>query len=98
MTWIATTGHIHDALKRITADHEVKLILFCGPGVDPHGFSPAMSDVRAMESADAIFFNGFHLEAKLIDLLHDSLRGQVLGNGLGVPRRSTVGLGRKWHD
>lgn len=70
-TWIATTGHIHDALKRITSGSDVELILFCGPGVDPHGFSPAMSDVRAMENADAIFYNGFHLEAKLIDLLHD---------------------------
>ena len=69
--WIATTGHVYDALRTITDGSDIELTLFCGPGVDPHGFSPSMSDVRSMESADAIFYNGFHLEAKLIDLLED---------------------------
>lgn len=68
--WIATTGHIDDALRRITDGTDVNIRLFCGPGVDPHSFSASTRDVQAMENADAIFYNGFHLEAKLHDLLH----------------------------
>lgn len=84
-TWIATTGHINDALKRITEGCDIELILFCGPGVDPHGFSPAMSDVRAMETADAIFYNGFHLEAKLIDLLDGRYADKSWAMASGFP-------------
>lgn len=69
-TWVVTTGQIADALKAITAGTDVQLKVFCGPGVDPHSFAASMSDVQAMADAEAIFFNGFHLEAKLHDLLH----------------------------
>ena len=84
-TWIATTGHVHDALRQISSGVDVELILFCGPGVDPHGFAPAMSDVRAMETADAIFYNGFHLEAKLIDLLEDRYADKSWAMASGFP-------------
>lgn len=70
LKFVVTTGHIHDALTRITEGTDVELKLFCGPGVDPHSFSASTGDVKAMEAADAIFYNGFHLEAKLTDLLH----------------------------
>jgi len=68
--FVATTGHISDALHRITDGAEVEIKLLCGPGVDPHSFSASTNDVKMMEQADAIFYNGFHLEAKLHDLLH----------------------------
>lgn len=68
---VATTGHISDALKRITKGTSPEIKLFCGPGVDPHSFSASTADVQAMEQADAIFYNGFHLEAQLSELLHN---------------------------
>lgn len=67
---VATTGHIADALKRITAETNTSVKLLCGPGIDPHSFAASTGDVQAMADAQAIFFNGFHLEAKLHDLLH----------------------------
>ncbi len=69
--WVATTGQVYDALKRISAGTDVSIKLFCGPGIDPHSFSASTKDVRAMEDAEAIFYNGFHLEAKLHALLND---------------------------
>lgn len=66
---IATTGQVHDALVNLTEGVDVKLKRFCGPGVDPHSFQASTNDVRAMEQADAIFYNGFHLEAQLHELL-----------------------------
>ncbi len=68
---VATTGHIADALTHITRGTNAEIKLLCGPGVDPHSFSASMGDVQAMADADAIFFNGFHLEAQLSDSLHD---------------------------
>lgn len=68
--WIATTGQIADALNRISDGTNPKIKLFCGPGMDPHSFAASTGDVQAMADADAIFYNGFHLEAKLHDLLH----------------------------
>lgn len=66
---VATTGHIADAVRAITEGSEVELTLLCGPGVDPHSYSASTSDVAAMADADLIVYNGFHLEARLHDLL-----------------------------
>lgn len=67
--WVATTGHIADALRQISAGTGAEVKLLCGPGIDPHSFSASTRDVQAMADADAIFYNGFHLEAKLHDFL-----------------------------
>ena len=34
--WVATTGHIADALRKISAGTNVNIKTLCGPGVDPH--------------------------------------------------------------
>ena len=68
-SWVATTGHIADALRKISAGTNVEIKQLCGPGVDPHSFSASTNDVQAIASANAVFFNGFHLEARLHDLL-----------------------------
>jgi manganese/zinc/iron transport system substrate-binding protein len=36
-----------------------------GPGVDPHLYKASEGDLRALEKADIIFYNGLHLEAGL---------------------------------
>lgn len=66
---VATTGHIADAVRAITAGTNVEVTLLCGPGVDPHSYSASTADVTAMAQADLIVYNGFHLEARLHDLL-----------------------------
>ncbi|MEM9587906.1 MAG: zinc ABC transporter substrate-binding protein [Planctomycetota bacterium] len=71
-TWVATTGHVHDALAAITSGTDIKLKLLCGAGVDPHSYSASINDVQAMQDCGAIFYNGFHLEAKL----HEELEGR----------------------
>lgn len=71
MNLIATTGQVNSALSAITAGTGTTIKLFCGPGVDPHSFSASTKDIQAMKDADAIFYNGFHLEARLHEHLHD---------------------------
>ncbi|MEM1226640.1 MAG: zinc ABC transporter substrate-binding protein [Planctomycetota bacterium] len=74
--WVATTGQVADALRRIAGDTNPQIKLFCGPGMDPHSFAASTGDVQAMADADAIFYNGFHLEAKLHELLHHEFAGK----------------------
>lgn len=72
LTIVATTGQIYSALRHLTEGCDAKLDLLCGPGVDPHSFSASTRDIQAMQSADAIIYNGYHLEAQLDAALHDS--------------------------
>lgn len=67
--WVATTGHIADALRKISAGTDSEITQLCGPGVDPHSYSASMNDMKAISNANAVFYNGFHLEAKLHDIL-----------------------------
>ena len=67
--WIATTGHIHDAVRRIVPEGLIDLRLLCGPGVDPHSYAASARDADALERAELILCNGFHLEARMHDLL-----------------------------
>lgn len=87
---VATTGHIHDALLAITAGTHAKLKLLCGPGVDPHSYSASTGDVKAMESADLIIFNGFHLEAQLHDLLHHTFADKAFEMASAFPKNSRI--------
>src|SRR5687767_14913469 len=62
---VATTTMIGDLVRRIGGDRvEVKVIM--GPGVDPHTYKPAPSDMAELKAATLIFYNGLHLEGKMV--------------------------------
>ena len=42
-----------------------------GPGVDPHLYQATESDVKKLQEADVIFYNGLHLEGKMSDLFEE---------------------------
>ena len=65
---VATTTQARDALEIVAAER-IKLIGLMGAGVDPHLYRPTEADVRAMNRADAIFYNGLHLEGQFGDVL-----------------------------
>lgn len=65
---VATTGMIADALKNIVGEHATVEALM-GPGVDPHLYKATQGDLRRLTEADAIFYNGLHLEGKMGDVL-----------------------------
>lgn len=65
---VATTGMIADTARNIAGDRaEVRALM--GPGVDPHLYKATPGDVRALQSADLILYNGLHLEGRLADVL-----------------------------
>lgn len=65
---VATTGMIADALKNIVGDHASVEVLM-GPGVDPHLYKATQGDLKRLTEADAIFYNGLHLEGKMGEVL-----------------------------
>ena len=67
---VTTIGMITDIVKNVGGDH-VEVIGLMGPGVDPHLYKPTARDIKRLSSANIIFYNGLHLEAKMADILAD---------------------------
>lgn len=65
---VATIGQIADAVRHVGGDR-VETHGLMGPGVDPHLYRASESDITRLESADAVFWNGLHLEAGMSGVL-----------------------------
>ena len=65
---VATTGQIGDAVARVGGEH-VHVDVLMGAGVDPHLYVASEGDVRLLQQADVLFYNGLFLEAQLADVL-----------------------------
>ena len=65
---VCTTGMVADMLRNLGGSH-VAVRALMGPGVDPHLYKATPRDVRALTSADVVFYNGLHLEGRLAELL-----------------------------
>ncbi len=64
---VTTTSMITDLVKNIGGDAiEVKGLM--GSGVDPHLYKASEGDVNKLLTADIIFYNGLHLEGKLVEV------------------------------
>ncbi|KJD31223.1 manganese transporter [Tamlana nanhaiensis] len=64
---VTTTTMITDLVKNIGGDViEVKGLM--GSGVDPHLYKASEGDVTKLTNADVIFYNGLHLEGKLVEV------------------------------
>ena len=66
-TVVATTGQIADAIEEISGDH-LAVTALMGPGVDPHLYKATQSDLKLLEEAEVIFYNGLHLEGQMLDI------------------------------
>ena len=75
---VSTIGMITDIVKNVGGT-QVEVSGIVEPGVDPHFYNPTPKDVQRFGSADIIFYNGLHLEAKMGDVL-----GKMSGDKLTV--------------
>lgn len=64
---VTTTTMITDLVKNIGGDY-VELKGLMGSGVDPHLYKASEGDVSKLVNADIIFYNGLHLEGKLVEV------------------------------
>ncbi len=73
---VATTGMVADAVTSVGGER-VAVTALMGPGVDPHIYKASEGDVTRMAEADAIFYNGLHLEGKLTEVFEQMKRRKV---------------------
>ncbi|MEM9283687.1 MAG: zinc ABC transporter substrate-binding protein [Verrucomicrobiota bacterium] len=64
----ATVGMIADIVREIAGD-KASVEGIIGEGVDPHLYKPTSADVKQLQDADVVFYNGLSLEGKMGDVL-----------------------------
>lgn len=67
---VATTSIVADLVREIGGDRVVVTSLM-GPGVDPHLYRASEGDVRRMGGADIVFYNGLHLEGRMVEVFEE---------------------------
>jgi manganese/zinc/iron transport system substrate-binding protein len=72
---VATTSMVTDLVERVGGSR-VEVEGLMGAGVDPHLYKASEGDVIALAGADAVFYNGLHLEAKLAEVF-ERMGGRV---------------------
>ena len=69
---VVTTGMIEDIVAGVGARH-VAVEALMSEGTDPHFYRPSPGDIAklAAKTTDIIFYNGLHLEGKMVAVLED---------------------------
>jgi len=62
-----TIGMIADIVKEVGGD-SVEVVGLMKSGVDPHYYKASQGDIKKLDQADIIFYNGLHLEGKMVDI------------------------------
>ena len=76
---VTTTTMITDLVKNIGGDY-INVQGLMGSGVDPHLYKASEGDVSKLVNADIIFYNGLHLEGKLVEVFEkmgNNTRSQI---------------------
>ncbi|MDF1756011.1 MAG: zinc ABC transporter substrate-binding protein [Verrucomicrobiales bacterium] len=63
---VATSTMVADMVRTIAGD-DLKVIAMMAPGVDPHTYEPPARVYSDLRLADAIIYNGLHLEGKMTE-------------------------------
>ncbi|BBI34315.1 metal ABC transporter solute-binding protein, Zn/Mn family [Cohnella abietis] len=63
-----TIGMISDVVEQVGREH-VEVTGLMGAGVDPHLYKASQGDIKKLEKAEIIFYNGLHLEGKMVEIL-----------------------------
>jgi manganese/zinc/iron transport system substrate-binding protein len=63
-----TVGMVADTVRNVGGDR-VDVTALMGPGVDPHLYKASQGDIQRLSDADIVFYNGLHLEGKMVEVL-----------------------------
>lgn len=61
---VTTIAQIADVAENVGGEH-VEVTSLMGPGVDPHLYNAVQGDIKTLDQADIIFYNGLHLEGQM---------------------------------
>lgn len=93
ITILTTTAQIGDIAKNIGAEH-VEVESLMGPGIDPHIYKATQGDIKKLNDADIIFYNGLNLEGKMQDIF-EKMKGKIPTYPVGenVPKEKLLADG-----
>lgn len=72
-----TTGMIADIAKQVGGSH-VEVTGLMSAGVDPHLYKASQGDIRKLDQADVIFYNGLHLEGKMVEIFENMAKKKTI--------------------
>jgi manganese/zinc/iron transport system substrate-binding protein len=81
---------ITDLVKNIGGDH-IALQGLMGSGVDPHLYKASEGDVAKLANADIIFYNGLHLEGKLVEVFEKMKNKKTLAISNAIDKNTLIG-------
>ncbi|XCF06373.1 zinc ABC transporter substrate-binding protein [Tamlana crocina] len=87
---VSTTTMITDLVKNIGGDH-INLQGLMGSGVDPHLYKASEGDVTKLASADIIFYNGLHLEGKLVEVFEKMKTKKTMAISDALDKSTLIG-------
>jgi manganese/zinc/iron transport system substrate-binding protein len=64
-----TIAQIADVVENVGGD-KVKVESLMGPGIDPHLYKASQGDLKKLNDAEIIFYNGLRLEGRMGDILN----------------------------
>ncbi|MFK7783161.1 metal ABC transporter solute-binding protein, Zn/Mn family [Psychroserpens sp.] len=87
---VTTTTMITDLVKNIGGEH-INVQGLMGSGVDPHLYKASEGDVTKLVNADIIFFNGLHLEGKLVEVFEKMKNKTPIALGESLDKNTLIG-------
>ena len=87
---VTTTSMITDLVKNIGVEH-INLQGLMGSGVDPHLYKASEGDVTKLSNADIIFYNGLHLEGKLVEVFEKMRNKKTIAISDALDKNTLIG-------
>lgn len=87
---VTTTTMITDLVKNIGGEH-INLQGLMGSGVDPHLYKASEGDVTKLSNADIIFYNGLHLEGKLVEVFEKMKNKKTIAISDALDKNTLIG-------
>lgn len=86
---VSTTTIITDLVRNIGGDR-INISGLMGIGVDPHLYKASEGDVSKLVNADIIFFNGLHLEGKLVEVFEKMKSKSPIALGEALDKNALI--------
>lgn len=87
---VTTTSMITDLVKNIAGD-QANVQGLMGSGVDPHLYKASEGDVTKLSGADIIFYNGLHLEGKLVEVFEKMRNKKTIALSDALDKNTLIG-------
>ena len=87
---VTTTTMITDLVKNV-GGNAINIQGLMGSGVDPHLYKASEGDVTKLVNADIIFYNGLHLEGKLVEIFEKMKNKKTIAIANALDKNTLIG-------